>query len=150
MYLDSFVDRDMMMRFRGGGVGHTSTRTATDWFLKDRDKLDMASEMADEGRNEDGEPFEDDDNEAASEGLGRVKGDGVAVDEVEEVDGDEDCDIDEDEIDEELDYGYALDEEVAEESEEEYQSDDLVDDALGAEDGEEAEDELYSLGFGTL
>src|SRR5271168_3142813 len=28
------------MRFRGGGVGHTSTRTATDRFLKDRDQLD--------------------------------------------------------------------------------------------------------------
>ena len=137
----------MMMRFRGGGVGHTSTREATDWFLKDRDKLDMASEMADEGSDEDGERFEDENNEAE----GWVKGDGldgVAVDEVEDVDGDED--VDEDEIDEELDYGYALDEEVAEESEEEYHSDDLVDDALGAEDGEEAEDELYNLGFGTL
>ena len=43
-----------------------------------------------------------------------------------------------------MDYGYALDEEVAEVSEEEYHSDDLVDDALGAED------ELYNLGFGTL
>src|SRR6266446_10097078 len=58
-----------------------------------------------------------------------------------------DADDFEDEIDEELDYGYGLDEGVDEESEEEYYSDN-VDDALGAEDGEEAEDELDNLGFG--
>ncbi len=31
-----FVDRDIGMRFRGGGVGHTSTREATDKFCSDR------------------------------------------------------------------------------------------------------------------
>ncbi|KAG6870501.1 hypothetical protein C0992_013221, partial [Termitomyces sp. T32_za158] len=31
-----FVDRDMMMRFRGGGVGHKSTQEATNTFLLDR------------------------------------------------------------------------------------------------------------------
>jgi hypothetical protein len=30
----------MMMHFHGGGVGHKSTRQATDWFLSDCDKLD--------------------------------------------------------------------------------------------------------------
>lgn len=29
------------MRFRGGGVGHKSTREATDFFKKDRDRLDV-------------------------------------------------------------------------------------------------------------
>ena len=29
------------MRFRGGGVGHRSTREATDHFKTDRDKLDI-------------------------------------------------------------------------------------------------------------
>lgn len=29
-----------MMRFRGGGVGHKSTREATNFLKKDRDKLD--------------------------------------------------------------------------------------------------------------
>jgi hypothetical protein len=29
------------MRFRGGGVGHTSTRAATNTFKKDRDALDL-------------------------------------------------------------------------------------------------------------
>lgn len=36
-----FSDRDLVMRFRGGGVGHKSTRQATDFFKKDRDRLDM-------------------------------------------------------------------------------------------------------------
>ena len=31
------------MRFRGGGVGHTSTRAATKVFKADRDVLDMKS-----------------------------------------------------------------------------------------------------------
>ncbi|KAF9470573.1 hypothetical protein BDN70DRAFT_821197, partial [Pholiota conissans] len=39
-YVNIFVDRDMLMRYRGGGVGHKSTRTATDAFLQDRDELD--------------------------------------------------------------------------------------------------------------
>ena len=29
------------MRFRGGGVGHKSTREATDFFKRDRDPLDV-------------------------------------------------------------------------------------------------------------
>jgi hypothetical protein len=36
-----FVDRDLMMRFRGGGVGHKSTRQATDFFKKDRHTSDV-------------------------------------------------------------------------------------------------------------
>ena len=42
-----FADRDLMMRFRGGGVGHKSTREATDSFKKDRDQLDIKSNMED-------------------------------------------------------------------------------------------------------
>jgi hypothetical protein len=30
-----------MMRFRGGGVGHKSTREACNFFKKDRDRLDV-------------------------------------------------------------------------------------------------------------
>lgn len=40
-----FADRDLMMRFRGGGVGHKSTREATDSFKKDRDWLDVKSDI---------------------------------------------------------------------------------------------------------
>jgi hypothetical protein len=32
----------MMMRYRGGGVGHTSTREATNRFLEDRHPTDIA------------------------------------------------------------------------------------------------------------
>jgi len=34
-----------MMRFRGGGVGHKSTREATDAFKKNRDQLDVKSDI---------------------------------------------------------------------------------------------------------
>jgi len=33
-------DRDMFMRFRGGGVGHKSMRTEMRCLLDDRDELD--------------------------------------------------------------------------------------------------------------
>lgn len=37
----SFVDRDMFMRYRGGGVGHAAVREATDSFMADRDEHDI-------------------------------------------------------------------------------------------------------------
>lgn len=33
------------MRYRGGGVGHKSTRNATNTFLKDRDPLDYPADQ---------------------------------------------------------------------------------------------------------
>jgi hypothetical protein len=65
-----------MMRFRGGGVGHKSTREATNFFKKDRDKLDL------------------------QKSAGVVDGDIVV--EAEERDRNENPD----EFDEEGDYGY--------------------------------------------
>lgn len=41
------------MRYRGGGVGHKSTRAATDIFLKDRDKLDTPDHGVDASSSED-------------------------------------------------------------------------------------------------
>ncbi|KAF8887132.1 hypothetical protein BD779DRAFT_1611603 [Infundibulicybe gibba] len=41
-YIDIFADRDMVMRFRGGGVGHKSCREATDRFLDDRHESESA------------------------------------------------------------------------------------------------------------
>ena len=38
-----FLDRDMVMRYRGGGVGHKSTRQATQCVFDDRDELDYLS-----------------------------------------------------------------------------------------------------------
>ncbi|KAF9554492.1 hypothetical protein CPC08DRAFT_727124 [Agrocybe pediades] len=41
-FIGSFVDRGMFMRFRGGGVGHKTTREGnTDFFLSDRDQEDL-------------------------------------------------------------------------------------------------------------
>ena len=44
----SFVDRDMVMRFRGGGVGHKTTRKATRCFSEDVDVLDERDRMDDD------------------------------------------------------------------------------------------------------
>ncbi|KIL58216.1 hypothetical protein M378DRAFT_86772, partial [Amanita muscaria Koide BX008] len=40
-YVNIFVDRDMTMRYFGGGVGHASTREATDFFLLDRHQEEL-------------------------------------------------------------------------------------------------------------
>ncbi|KAJ8580241.1 hypothetical protein M405DRAFT_753507, partial [Rhizopogon salebrosus TDB-379] len=40
LYVNMFVDRDMLMLFRGGEVGHKSIRNATREFLEDCDPLD--------------------------------------------------------------------------------------------------------------
>ncbi|KAH6887382.1 hypothetical protein BKA70DRAFT_74194 [Coprinopsis sp. MPI-PUGE-AT-0042] len=40
-YVAWFADRDLFMRYRGGGIGHTATREATDHFLQDRDGTDV-------------------------------------------------------------------------------------------------------------
>ena len=40
-----FADRDLMMRFRGGGVGHKSMRVATNFFKKDRHISDMDNSL---------------------------------------------------------------------------------------------------------
>ena len=50
-----------MMRFRGGGVGHKSTREATDFFKNDRDPLDERATGA-ESRDMNSETDELEDN----------------------------------------------------------------------------------------
>jgi len=40
------------MRFRGGGVGHKSTREATDFFKNDRDRLDTQTVTATEAEDD--------------------------------------------------------------------------------------------------
>ena len=58
------------MRFRGGGVGHTSTRAATNVFKADRDVLDMKSGQ-NTGALTDPEPFnvEERDDEDMAEDI---------------------------------------------------------------------------------
>jgi hypothetical protein len=65
-----FSDRDLMMRFRGGGVGHKSTREATDFFKKDRDHLDT-QDKADE--NQVGYVSEEENAEDEEEDYGYIQ-----------------------------------------------------------------------------
>lgn len=151
----------MMMRHRGGGVGHTSTREATDWFLSDRDQLDTASKRVREAKSMESpspipnEGSEDEDNQSQDEeeefegeleerNRDNVAGEGDKHETVQE--------IEDEEIDEEMDFGYAVDEEQElEESDEEGLDDNEArDDALGPEDGQEEDDEINSLGFANL
>lgn len=114
------------MRFRGGGVGHMSTRSATDIFKFDRDILDMESRQAqqqqhappnvEEGDN-DLDIYMDTDSEG-SEAGDNLKDDEASASESELVD-----------------YGYELDEDDLEEEEEDMdvrEEDDTTIDELGA------------------
>ena len=92
-----FVDRDMMMRFRGGGVGHKSVQKATDYFLQDRfpdDNVDLNIED-----DEDVEGVEE-----LSEELGSTENMADEIDEeVSDDEDDEENDVENDEEDEEAD-----------------------------------------------
>lgn len=68
------------MRFRGGGVGHKSTRDATRVFLEDRDTLDRIVEVPDGSESTDSD----------SEEEGHGSDEEVHGDEGEVMDGDGD------------------------------------------------------------
>ena len=134
IFLFSFVDRDMFMRFCGGGVGHKSTREATNCFLADRDMLDIPNLVPEEEPGDAGDDeiercdgVNDDEDICGSEGE---DGDDVWVD-----------------IDEVEDFGYSqlTDDESGEGSDDEQDVDDVQ--LNGAEDGEESEDDT---GFADL
>jgi len=158
------------MRFRGGGVGHTETRTATNKFLQDRDRLDLDTGPT-EGSDDEGEANERSSGSEAVGSTGVARSQGGSDDNNEneyepqgsggsENDGDEGMggsddeegctrDLDGDEGrggDEEKDYGYSylVDDEDGEDSD---APPDMADDALGPEDGEGDVDEVNMLGF---
>jgi hypothetical protein len=149
--LSRFVDRDMLMRYRGGGVGHKSTRAATDKFIQDRDELDLPDYVAPTGDGEnvfeDGgaekevgdtamQLDDDSDNDSVEENL---VGAGYNLEE-------EDKSIEDDEdhndaaFEEEFDYGYELDYEGAA-SDKEGQDAEELDDVLGSEDSREDDED---------
>jgi hypothetical protein len=73
----------MLMRYRGGGVGHMSTRSATDKFLQDRDRLDQDNRWTARGderaSDEDGVQLEvdeqlEDSDSVADSGAGNEAG----------------------------------------------------------------------------
>ena len=147
----------MAMRFRGGGVGHKSTRGATNSFLTDRHDRDVHAAMNNvEGEasdedlcdeegpsNEEHHPNNEEQPAADMDDQDMEEADYVhSGDEVEEGerenDGREEEDWeDEGELEEpEGDGGEAIDEEG-----------DLTDDALGPDDREVDEDDIAVLGF---
>jgi hypothetical protein len=122
----------MLMRFRGGGVGHKSTRSATDQFLTDRDTLDEEYAAGQQ---------EKDENLQESE-VGCPPDEDC---ELNEPDGDvESTDDDSYGSDEEFDYGYV--QRVSDdESEEENDGEGDID-----EDGEGGWEDIDELGLGDL
>lgn len=98
------------MRFRGGGVGHKATRTATNFLKDDRDKLDFERRQA---RSDNVEP-----NEEQAEDHG--DSDSESEDEFEGVESDEEAEdgsdsgdmFEDDEFGPEDDGGVLLDDDM--------------------------------------
>lgn len=143
------------MRFRGGGVGHTGTRAATNKFLQDRHQLDVqdddhdedeASEAESRGSNEDNGGDVSGNEDSVGLGLGGEVG---MVDHNERLGGG-DSDLEEDDEiggDLEEDYGYSVNDRDEDPDEDSDSQPDLADDLLGPEDGEGEADEANLLGF---
>jgi hypothetical protein len=111
----------MIMRFLGGGVGHTSTRAETNVFKADRDVLDMKSHPSHQERA--GLPLTEPSNveEERDDEMDNII---VTEDSEAEIEPDEDGELSESEL---VDYGYELEGESDLDSEED-------------EDGESGED----------
>ena len=101
-----------MMRFRGGGVGHKSTRQATDFFKNDRHNSDLQDRL--ERRTDIIEENEEINDWEESEGVGNSTEVDVA--------------------DEEDDYGYRLGEDHSDAASEEEKGEDEDESELGDED----------------
>ncbi|KAG2742925.1 hypothetical protein P692DRAFT_20811012 [Suillus brevipes Sb2] len=145
-YLNMFVDRDMLIRFRGGGVGHRTTRKATDGFLSDRDPLDIyhAGTTVFSDENEGAEHDKCDSVDCVGESAAQGEALELQVDENDQSDSDDD-------------YGYSSiqqeveggddDSDDGEEEDNAIEGDegDEIDDELGAEDGEDSDGELEAF-----
>ena len=119
-----FADRDLMMRFRGGGVGHKSTRAATDFFKSDRDRLDVQQKSS------------TDEEEEVNEETVMVEAglEGYAA-----------------QSDEEEDYGYRLGEDSDDENSQEDDGEELDDEDFGPEDdGGAGDPDMEALGYAEL
>lgn len=138
-YLNIFVDRDMLMRFRGGGVGHRTTREATVGFLSDHDPLDVrhTGTTVFSDKNEGAERDQCDIVDCVEGSAAQGEAIELLVDEGDQPDSDDD-------------YGYSgIQQKV--EGEDDGSDDgedndaidgDEIDDELGAEDGEDGDEEL--------
>lgn len=133
----SSVDRGMLMRYRGGAIGHASTAAATSRFLRDRDTLDVqvgggAEETSDE---------EEDEKMASSSEESESDDDAQQGEAMEEDSNTSDSDNESEQLNEELDFDYDWDDvEFTGEEDEELDPEDL-----GPEDGEEDEDAISDV-----
>lgn len=89
------------MRYRGGGVGHKSTRNATNIFLKDRDPLDYPASQPNPLSYEEDSNLPTGKNDI-DEGILELSDDEEALEAENE--------LDEEEIEEESQYGLDFDE----------------------------------------
>lgn len=148
-----FVDRDIVMRFHGGGVGHTSTCMVSNLFMDDRNPLDLESrerrketahsssvvEALGEGDFDEAREGSYLDSEPADSESDSIQDDSL-MDENEDPDGELE------------DYGYCTVIDNNSENADDSAPEDLEaedDDELGAEDGE-AEDDEGLEGFAEL
>ena len=138
------------MRYRGGGVGHKSTRDATNKFLTDRDMLDIPTTADKDPADSDENIVEEGDEVEIMEGeneenvcAGKEPEPDPNEDSNDESEDDEDGD--EAEFEEEFDYGLPGGDGSGNEDDD---TDDEDDDALGPEDGDEEDDD--DLGYADL
>lgn len=122
--LTSFVDRDMVMRYLGGGVGHRGAAVQRETIYEDEEVGTAAAAPADGGTFEDSDFLPTSVDVAMAEAMAGDDGDAPAAPVTSYDDGEED-------------YGYEGSEAGSDEVEASDDSDDDIVDELGAEDGEE-------------
>ncbi|KIL62147.1 hypothetical protein M378DRAFT_13086 [Amanita muscaria Koide BX008] len=98
-YVNIFPDRDMVMRFRGGGIGHKTIREAVNVFLQDKHPIDIA---IDEKVAEDERETMDMDNDEDE------TGEDEEIDQEEDEENERDPELEEDGDEEMSDNGDAL------------------------------------------
>jgi hypothetical protein len=133
----------MLMRFRGGGVGHSSTRSATNSFKIDRDQLDMILQQIRKDSNTQRHPnMEEGDSDHDGTDHDVIEMDVEKSAGEREIEGevDEECQLSESEL---VDYGYEPDSELG--SDEDSEEDD--DDREAGEEDDTTVDELGVLGY---
>ncbi|KAG1842750.1 hypothetical protein DFJ58DRAFT_731909 [Suillus subalutaceus] len=160
--INMFVDRDMFMHFRGGGVGHKTTRRETSCLLDDQDDLDNSPFQQEKERHlprfdkafegdEDMDEHEDGDKVGDSE---EEADDSEETDSMDGEDGDEvpapfEVMVDNTVADEMDEYGYSGLDQVLDEDGAGEETNNDVDD-FGPEDGEDVMKEFEEDSFADL
>lgn len=126
-----FVDRDMFMRFRGGGIGHKITRDWDEFLQQEGHSIPQDYDT----------DLDDDDklSERRSEGFNEMSSGEDEVDEIGEVD------------DEGKEGQGGRDEDESEDEDEEDEEDGDDVDRVIADEGEELDDDIWAReGYGAL